>query len=324
LKYERILLNSARQHKTPVEGHRQARSFLAGRRETTVYQRRLTGLYDWLSRFNLLANKVQFGRSTADLTMHKTLRVPESVADRYQGRQQRLYINDQALAAAQLPAQPRVLDAGCGFGGTIFRWHEQCGGSYDGLTLSRVQWKLASREARRRGLQDCCRFYLRSYDEAIAARYDSVVSIEALIHSPRFEHSLNHLASALKPGGKLIVVEDIPLDEAAGDNDLELIRQYWGLAAVPTASTYRAALDASGLRVTHDEDYSAGFQTMPPEKIAQLQKRYLRIHAAIPWSGSRFVAAAFLCGLALERLYQKRLVRYRLIVAQRSGQGESA
>ena len=43
------------------------------------------------------------------------------------------------------------------------------------------------------------------------------------------------------------------------------------------------------------------------------------IRSLLPFSGPRFVASAFLGGLALERLYQKRLVRYRLIVAQREG-----
>jgi cyclopropane fatty-acyl-phospholipid synthase-like methyltransferase len=280
------------------------------------YQERVTGLYDWLSRFNLLANLVMFGRTTADLTMHKTLRVPAEYAERYQGAEKRLYITDRALEAADLPRDPHVLDAGCGFGGTIFRWRERAGGIYDGLTLSRVQWKLARREARRRGVQDYCQFHLRSYDEPIATTYDAIVSIEALVHSPSFEHTLRNLASALKPQGKLVIVEDILLDQAAGDSDLELLRHHWELPDVPTTSRYSAALAANGLRVVHDADYSAGFLIMPPEKLARLETRYSKFYARVPLAGPRFVASAFLGGLALERLYQKGLVQYRLIVAQ--------
>jgi len=282
-----------------------------------AYEQRLTGLYDWLSRFNLLMNVVTFGRARADLTMHKTLQVPRELEEQYAGPDRRLYINDRALEAANLPPEPRVLDAGCGFGGTIFRWQRRLGGAFDGFTLSRVQWRLACREARRRALESKCRFYLRSYDDPIEERYDAVVSIESLVHSQSFPHTLRNLAQALKPQGKLVMVEDIPLDAAEGDPDLQLMRQHWGLATVPAASSYRAALAANGLRVVHDVDYSEGFRTMAPRRIAQLEHRYLRIHAMLPLAGPRFVLSAFLGGLALERLYQKKLVQYRLLVAQR-------
>jgi SAM-dependent methyltransferase len=282
-----------------------------------VYQQRVTGLYDWLSRFNLLMNVAMFGRMRADLTMHKTLRVPEALAEQYAGPERRLYINDLALEAASLPREPRVLDAGCGFGGTVLRWQPKTGGTFDGFTVSRVQWTRACREAKRRGLDNQCRFHLRSYDEPIQERYDAVVSIEALVHSQSFPDTLRNLAQALKPQGKLVIVEDIPLDHANGDRDLDLLRQYWGLSAVPTSSSYRVALAANGLRVIHDRDYSEGFQTMPPERIAQLEKRYRRIRGLMPLEGPRFVVDAFLGGLALERLYQKKLVQYRLLVAHR-------
>jgi len=285
--------------------------------DSSGYRERLSNLYDWLSRFNLFTNLTMFGAATADLTMHKTLQVPADAAASYAGAEQRLWINDLALDAAGLGPEPYVLDAGCGFGGTIFRWHDKAGGLYDGLTLSTVQYRLATRQARRRGVACKCRFHLRSYDDPISERYDAVVSIEALVHSPAFPETIRGLSKALKPGGKLVVAEDIPLPEAEGDSDLEKIRKYWGLARVPTEDSYSAAIEANGLRVLQDTDYSAGFRTASPEKLAKLETRYLRLYNLIPMDGPRFVLAAFLGGLALERLYQKRLVRYRLMVLQR-------
>jgi SAM-dependent methyltransferase len=280
------------------------------------YRERLSDLYDWLSRFNLLTNLAMFGAATADLTMHKTLQVPADAAASYVGAGQRLWINDLALDAAALGPEPWVLDAGCGFGGTIFRWYEKAGGWYDGLTISRVQARLAAREARRRGIGDRCRFRLRSYDDPIAERYDAVVSIEALVHSPSFPDTLRNLSRALKPGGKLILAEDIPLDAAEADPELETVRRYWGLARVPSEAAYCAGIEANRLRVLHDADYSEGFRTMSPKKLAKLDRRYRRLYDLLPAAGPRFVLAAFLGGLALERLYQKRMVRYRLLVLQ--------
>ena len=285
--------------------------------DSNGYRERLSGLYDWLSRFNLLTNMAMFGAATADLTMHKTLQVQGDAAPSYTGAAQRLWINDLALDAAETGPEPHVLDAGCGFGGTVFRWHEKVGGRYDGLTLSRVQHRLALREARRRRVESNCRFHLRSYDDPIAERYDVVISIEALVHSPEFPQTFQNLCEALRPGGKLVVAEDIVLEGGEGDSDLEKLRKYWGLARVPTEGSYRAAIETNGLRVLRDADYSEGFRTSAPEKLAKLEARYLRLYDLIPLEGPRFVLAAFLGGLALERLYQKRLVRYRLLVLQR-------
>ena len=113
-------------------------------------------------------------------------------------------------------------------------------------------------------------------------------------------------------------VEDVVLDEAAGDPDLARMRELWELAAVPTASAYEEELAANGLRLLADHDYSEGFETSAPAALARLEARWRRIHSWVPHAGVRFVARAFLGGIALERLYRKGLVRYRLLVAERS------
>ncbi len=283
----------------------------------TLDQRELVGLYDWLSRFNLLNNLLRFGRLGADLTLHSSLRVPEELSAEYAGAKAPLYINDRALEVAGLVERPRVLDAGCGFGGTVFRWQEQAGGTYDGLTLSRVQLRVARRAARRRGLESSCRFHLRSYDDPIVEAVDAVVAIESLIHSSQFEHTVENLASALAPGGKLVLVDDIPRQQAAGDSDLEILQRHWRLHAVPSGPIVEAVLARNNLRLIHDEDLSEQIQTRPTAELQRLEGRYSRTHARIPLAGPRFILEAFLGGLALERLYRKGLMRYRLLVAQR-------
>ncbi|HVF58469.1 MAG TPA: methyltransferase [Thermoanaerobaculia bacterium] len=289
------------------------------RAEVSASSRQLIALYDALSRFNLLANLVRFGHPRADLTLHKALRIPAEQANAYGKSERRLYVVDRALAAVTLPPAPRVLDAGCGFGGTVFRWQERIGGTYDGLTVSRVQWRVARREAVRRGLAAACRFHLRSYDAPIEDDYDAVVAIEAVIHSPDFERTLANLVSALRPGGKLVLVEDVPRDEAVDDPDFAIVRECWALGRVPTASTYARALAGDGLRTLHDEDLSALVPTRPPAELAAAEARYRRAHALLPFPAARRVLAAYLGGVAFERLYHRGMVSYRLIVAERAG-----
>lgn len=280
---------------------------------------RVGELYDWLSRYTRLRNALRFGEPDGSLTMHKILRLPADESRACPAPLAPLYIDDAALAAAALPPHPRVLDAGCGFGGTVFRWHQQVGGRYDGLTLSRVQWKVARREARRRGVEAACRFHLRSYDAPIAPVYDAVVAIEALVHSSCLERTVANLAGALKPGGRLVVAEDIPpraLD-AASDPDVRLLKECWNLVDVPAEEDYRLALARSGLRLVRASDHSAYVVARSPAVLKRREAVYAAIRRMLPFAGPRFVVDALRGGLALERLYRRGLMRYRILVARK-------
>src|SRR6184192_442818 len=129
--------------------------------------------YDWLSRYVQVANWLAYRDRFASFTMHKRLSVPLGTADGRERTAGLEHVNNRLLEAANFPQPPRVLDAGCGFVGTIFHWHSRIGGTYDGLTLSRVQLRVAQREARRRGIDTMCRFHLQSYDSPVAESYDA-------------------------------------------------------------------------------------------------------------------------------------------------------
>jgi cyclopropane fatty-acyl-phospholipid synthase-like methyltransferase len=276
-------------------------------------------LYDWLSQYVRLRHAIRFGQGLP--AMHKILQPPEAVRRQYAERSAQQYTEDFALAAAKLPSSPRVLDAGCGFGGTIFRWHELAGGDYDGLTLSRVQWKVARREGRRRGLLGHCHFHLKSYDDPLPSAYDAVVAIEALIHSPSLPWTIGNLARALKPGGRLVLVEDMasPALDPQLDADARMLRTCWRLAGLPSTRAYRALLMENGLRIIQEQDHSEHVVTQSPAQLNRSSALFSAIRAALPLPGPRFVADALLGGLALERLYRRRLVSYQLLVGRKAG-----
>ncbi|MEM8960179.1 MAG: class I SAM-dependent methyltransferase [Acidobacteriota bacterium] len=273
-------------------------------------------LYDWLSRYNLWLNWWRYRDRDAELTMHKTLRPPADAG--YEGAATWLYVNDLALEAARVPEAPRVLDAGCGFGGTMFRWYEKVGGRYDGLTLSRVQQRVAERVARKRGIADC-RFLLQSYDDPLDGLYDTVVVIEALIHSPDFATSFENLWRAVKPGGTMVIVEDVARASAPSDPDFTVIREHWGLADVPDDEAYARAMDRADLELIQDDDHSAGYVTQSLEENARRERQYRRLHRLLPFAGVRVVLDAYIGGVALERLHQNGHFRYRLLAMRKRG-----
>jgi Cyclopropane fatty acid synthase and related methyltransferases len=281
--------------------------------------------YDWLSRYVQLANWLAYRDRFASFTMHKTLSVPSGTADERRRTAGLEHVNNRLLEAAQLSPEPRVLDAGCGFGGTIFHWHHRLGGSYDGLTLSRVQLRVAQREARRRGIDRDCRFHLQSYDAPVAGTYDAVVAIESLIHSRDLSTTIPNLAKSLRPGGLMVIIDDmakVDIDSEAPD-EAEALRDHWGCARYAMQQDYWKAMDSAGLKVIHEEDLTPQVQPRDAAVLDRLETTYNRLYKMIPLTSARTVLSAYIGGLALERLYLKEKVCYRLVVARKESEGHA-
>ena len=270
--------------------------------------------YDWLSRYVQLANWLQYRDRFAGFTMHKTLAAP-SGGGAAAGLS---YVNDHLLDVALPNLGPgrRVLDAGCGFGGTVFHWHRRAGGRYEGVTLSRVQCGVAQGEARRRGVAEDCRFHLRSYDAPLDGTYDVIVAIESLIHAPDLCWTLKNLAGALRPEGMLLVLDDmaeVGLD-GARPREAALLRAHWGCDPYPSAADYRDAIESSGLSLVAEEDLSPLMRPRPPNVLDEAERRYTSLHHWLPAPPVRTVVSAYLGGIALERLHGTGDVCYRLLV----------
>jgi SAM-dependent methyltransferase len=277
--------------------------------------------YDWLSRYVQLANWLAYRDRFASFTMHKTLSVP---AGKEGGRRRTAgleHVNNRLLEAANLPASPRVLDAGCGFGGTIFHWHSRLGGTYDGLTLSRVQRRVARREALRRGIDEDCRFHLQSYDAPVAGSYDAVVAIESLIHSRDLNTTIPNLAKSLSAGGLMVILDDmakVNLDSEA-PGEARALRIHWGCARYAMHEDYLNALDRAGLKVIHEEDLTPQVQPRKTSVLDGLEAKYNNLYKLIPLTSARTVLSAYIGGLALERLYLKENMSYKLVIARNEG-----
>jgi SAM-dependent methyltransferase len=284
---------------------------------------RIPSFYDWLSRYVQLSNWLAYRDRFAAFTMHKSLAVPgETAAGRSALRAGLEYANELLLEVARgagLPSEPRVLDAGCGFGGTMFHWQQRVGGRYDGLTLSKVQVDVAEQHARDRGIADTCHFSLRSYDTPLEPCYDAVLAIESLIHAPELDRTVANLAGGLRPGGLLLVLDDM----ATGDLDVRrpadavLVRENWGCpGAFPTDGDFRSALQRAGLSVIAETDLSPLMRIRSPALLARQEQTYTLLRRVIPLAPVRSVLSAFLGGVALERLHGTGDVDYRLIVAR--------
>lgn len=275
--------------------------------------------YAWLSRFQDAARRVAHDTGQETFTVHRHLRGDDGAASG--DVLHRCLV--EALGATSTPTTPAtldVLDAGCGLGGTLLYLHAALGARGVGITLSPDQHARAAAEAQRRGLADICRFAVRDYDadltDLIPSRVDLVVAIESLAHAPDPAATIARLAARLRPGGRLLIVDDAPADSlAAADPDFVAFRRGWLCPAIAHDSELTATLARAGLTLVLDTDLTP---RLPRRSDAALAALWWLTGVGL-WGLSRTSIGALIGalhgGLALERLYRRDLIRYRLLVA---------
>ena len=269
--------------------------------------------YDRLSHYVGWARLIGFGGGADDQSTHRALAAPDGTDAPSPRLLEQLLI--ERLGELE---NPRVLDAGCGMGGTILRFAQTWGGRYDGLTLSAVQRERAHVAAAARGFAANCRFQVRSYDDPPEGPYDVIVAIESLAHSPDAARSVGRLARVMAAGGRIVIVDDVPMSDLADDDrDLLAFRAGWMLGRLPRLEQWRANLESAGLNLIEDRDLTSHVRPRSLGRIRTLSALNRSARALIPFAGARAVLDSHLGGLALERLYRRRAMTYRLMIARR-------
>jgi len=276
----------------------------------------IASYYDNLSRFLDFARRLGRGGGIAQGSTHRFLSaVPGEPEDETSGPERLDQIVFESARATGLPAEPRMLDAGCGLGGTILYWQTQAGGSYVGLTLSAEQARRANAEAFRRGVHESARFYVRSYHDPIEGKFDAVVAIESLAHSRDPSAALRNFAAALPPGGLLIVVDDLP-DARARRRLIDGFKSGWRCPVLLDSHGYRTVLEDAGLRIERDVDLTPRLRPRSLPWLYVLIVLFGLARLLAPTRNMRDVLGALLGGFYLEALYRTGGMNYRLMVAK--------
>ncbi|MFT5195658.1 MAG: SAM-dependent methyltransferase [Candidatus Promineifilaceae bacterium] len=264
------------------------------------------GLYD-----RLLGSETE-KLAENNLTIHKRLTFPNGeFAD----------TNDWILNHLKLPDHAHILDAGCGVGGTLFALLSTQEGGQEkqptgiGITLSQQQVKVAKQQAARLGLASRCAFLQHSYDDPLDERFDLIISIEALIHSPELATSIKNLSQHLKPAGKLLIIEDMAQKGIVGTPITKIWKQSWSIQNIYSQHDYLQALDTAGLKIAQNIDFTPFVRAKKwPSWLIQLAWAITQ-KLPVRWRGAKDI---FIGGWALEHLYRHDFVRYRVIIGERS------
>jgi tocopherol O-methyltransferase len=234
-------------------------------------------------------------------------------------RQAQLNLVQELAARARIPRGARVLDVGCGLGGSSF-WlarHFDC--SVLGITISPVQKQIAEKRAFALGLSDRVRFVLKDANQLdFAARsFDVIWNIECSEHLADKARFIQECARLLRPGGVIALCAWLVSEPMSGSRNNELLAKICSAMLCPslaTLSDYKHWLSKSGF-----EKISAADVTPQVEKTWQILQDILRrplVRAFLPLMRlhTREFTGQF---AAIQLVYREGVMRYGIFSARK-------
>jgi cyclopropane fatty-acyl-phospholipid synthase-like methyltransferase len=155
-------------------------------------------------------------------------------------------MNSYLAHRAQIGRGTRVLDAGCGIGGTALWLARQLGAHVIGVTLDPAQVARARQFAEEEGVQNV-RFLLADFCqmEFEEGAFDVVLNLESLCHASDHRAYLRHIRKFLREGGRFVCA-DFFRGRGGNPAHFQSMCQGWCLPAPATMETVAETLHELG------------------------------------------------------------------------------
>jgi cyclopropane fatty-acyl-phospholipid synthase-like methyltransferase len=244
--------------------------------------------------------------------------------ERNRGRRAEL-LNTNRVMADQIGIvrNDRVLDAGCGVGGSAVWLARERGTRVVGITLSPGQVEKARRNARRNGLTDRIEFHLRDYTRTgfPEGSFDVVWALESSCYAANKAALAREARRLLRPGGKLVVADGFLRREPVNEverGEYALFKRGLVLPDLVRPETLARALRDHGFGSVRVSDQTAGAW---PSCV----RLHRRCALAYPISSglerlgitSPLLRANIRAGIAQLRMVRSGLAGYFVVSAQR-------
>ena len=164
-----------------------------------------------------------------------------------------LRANEALADAATITPGERVLDAGCGLGGTSFWLAANRGVLTTGIALGVDQVDRARREANRRHLSHSCKFLVADFQcmPFADACFDVVWAQESLCHALKKSDFFGEAYRILRPGGRLVIADFFLRSQIVATADIVVLKEWldgWKIPFLWTAAQHSNAAKNVGFR----------------------------------------------------------------------------
>lgn len=160
-------------------------------------------------------------------------------------------MNKQLALFGNLQKGQRVLDAGCGVGGSSFFLAKTFGCPTEGITLSEKQVEVCKANAKKLGLQESCNFSKQNYlnTDFPDNSFDVVWGMESVCYAWDKKDFLEEAFRVLKPGGTLVIADFFSTPFKPESKEADLMKKWtdtWAIKSYAGIEEFWEKMDGAG------------------------------------------------------------------------------
>ena len=181
-------------------------------------------------------------------------------------------IAEQLRATLPAVAEPSIVDLGCGVGGSLCYLAKRLPIRGAGVTLSPVQARLAAERIRAAGLDDRIRCLEGDYaDPGLdLPAADLVYAIESFVHGPDPAGFFAQCARVVRPGGLLLICDDVRRTggDGAARRAIDRFRRGWRINTLLDRGALHTLAAEAGFEHRSTQDLTSFLETGRPRDRA--------------------------------------------------------
>jgi len=238
--------------------------------------------------------------------------------------------NELLARTACLSRSDRVLDAGCGVGGSAIFMAREVGCRVTGITISTRQAERALRNGQKHGVAATVNFAVMDFVQTgfAGGTFDVVWALESSCYAANKGAFVREAHRLLRPGGRLIVADGFASRTSYSGSDAATMQSWltnWAMGSLETVDGFGRHLRRAGFSNTSFVDstvnvlpsarrlYLLSLVALPIGRLAQ----HLGLRTA--WQTRNILGCRH-----QYRAFQRALVRYTMVYAEKVGGGQVA